>query len=163
MDFGEFKVLESGQVDFTPPFGSFVSPVTLPSWIGGCEGHLFGNGLAAVLSFATGRAIKSACESVGDFQDLRGNSFHRTALQLPFALSGNTAPDWRLAPETADDLCSKAADAIKVLKGIPYECYSQVMPSIRLVQLAHLNVRHDFGLGYYLLASAIETLAQEGC
>lgn len=48
---------------------SFISPVLLPEWVNVYNGHLFLQGIAAVVSFATGRSAKTSGSSFGSVEE----------------------------------------------------------------------------------------------
>lgn len=48
---------------------SFISPVRLPEWVNAYNGHLFLQGLAAIVSFVTGRSTKTSGSSFGSVEE----------------------------------------------------------------------------------------------
>lgn len=162
-DFGNFKILPTVRVDGLPgPYRAFIAPVSLPSWVHEKHNsHFFTVVLSAVLSFATSRPVKYIRD---DFyiaeEDILRTDFYQLALMFPVMFAGTGAHETTISIETAKKYYIKIEETLEVLYSVPYKLYVSLIQSIRLVHLANLTKREDFSLSYYLLASAIETVAQ---
>ncbi|WP_308722193.1 hypothetical protein [Paenibacillus polysaccharolyticus] len=163
-DYGNFKVMPTVRVDDLPgPYRAFIAPVKLPNWIHERHNsHFFTVGLSAVLSFATSRPVKYIRDDCyvteGNILDV---DFNELALKFPVLFAGTGAHETTISKETSSKYYQKVKETLDVLFNVPYGLYVSLIQSIRLVQLAHLTKRDDFSLSYYLLASAIENIAQK--
>ncbi|MGW6384176.1 hypothetical protein, partial [Peribacillus butanolivorans] len=160
LQFEHFTIEPSNQVSLPGVYGAFISRVKLPKWFEwGHNSHLFTIGLASVISFVTGRPVKAP----RDGYTLRKNLDHKTlselAIQFPILTAGPGAHDTQLSNEGTSRLINNLTEMINLIYSMPHDLYKSIMQSIRLVQLAHLNKREDFGLSYYLLVSSIEPVA----
>jgi hypothetical protein len=155
---GDCRVLESFRVTLEGGYAGFVSPVELPTGLGRFEGHRYSIALSTILSFATGRSAKAPRNRDYRIADNPDNLIAVLGLQFPVLFAGSGA---NLPPSDADLVQYQASieEAHRLLLGVSYESYVVLMRAMRLIQLAHNSVRDDFALGFYLLVSAIETLA----
>jgi hypothetical protein len=161
LDFSYFRIDPTIEVELPGAYSAFISPVKLPNWFEKSHNaHLFTIGLAAVFSFVSGRPVKAPRDGYLTYRkQLDEYSLSQLALQFPVLTAGPGAHDTRLSHKGVMELYEKLQEMIQILFSAPYKLYVVSMQSIRLVQLAHLNKRDDFGLAYYLLVSSIEPFA----
>ncbi|MBT2603950.1 hypothetical protein J7E55_13155 [Bacillus sp. ISL-53] len=159
----EYFIIEPTKKVMLPgAYKAFISRVKLPKWFEwDHNSHLFTIGLASVISFVSGRPVKSPRDGYTSRKELDQRTLSELAIQFPILSAGPGAHDTRLSNESYTKLKEKLHEILILLYSVPYELYKTVMQSIRLVQLAQLNKRDDFGLGYYLLVSAVEPIATE--
>ena len=143
-------------------YSSFISKINNPSWVGTHNSHRFGIALASIISFITGKS----CQSTRDDylcrrEDLTESEKHQLALRNPILTAGPGSTQTSLAKETENEYKNSVVELIKKLHSIDYKNYKVTMQAIRLVHLSTMNKRDDFGLGYLLVVSAIESVAQK--
>ncbi|WP_074596258.1 hypothetical protein [Bacillus cereus] len=142
-------------------YASFIAPVILPKWkeISGRE-HLFLIALSTVMSFIFRRAITAPRDQF--FSWSKEIDVTKYAMHHPILTAGPGAHKIVIPEERLEELYRELQEFVKLLCDvIPYKKYTEVMQSIRLVQLAFLNMREDFALSYYLLISSIEPFARK--
>lgn len=169
IDCGEFTLGPTSEVtfwgphgDFSGPYGAFVAPVSLPSRIAHFGGHLFALAVSALVSFTLMRPAKSPrSDLLFRGRELTEDVLLPIGLQFPVVIVGIDAHDTRLSNQTLENYGRSLAKATSLLCALPYSQYERVIRAMRLVQLAHNNMRDDFSLAYYLIVSAIETVAQK--
>ncbi|MFF5400938.1 hypothetical protein ACFY5J_27050 [Peribacillus butanolivorans] len=159
----EYFIIESTKVVILPgEYKAFISRVKLPKWFEWeHDSYLFTIGLASVISFVSGRPVKSPRDGYTSSEELDQQTLSELAIKFPIISSGTGTHDIRLSNDSHSKLKENLHEIMILLYSVPYELYKTVMQSIRLVHLAHLNKREDFGLGYYLLVSAVEPIATE--
>ncbi|MEC0265125.1 hypothetical protein [Paenibacillus anseongense] len=156
----EYFIIEPTiEVHLHGAYKAFISKVSIPKWLDH-NAHLFTIGLSAVLSFITGRPTKAPRDGYfSNGEVLDQHSISELAIQFPVLSAGPGNHGVHLASEVISKFKENLHELLTLLYSIPYKQYETIMQSIRLVQLAHLNKREDFGLGYYLLVSAMEPIA----
>ncbi|AEB31217.1 hypothetical protein CAR_50p450 (plasmid) [Carnobacterium sp. 17-4] len=162
--FEYFTIKPSIEVKGPGAYSSFIAPVLLPTWFSWYDehnAHLFTIALASVFSFITNRPVRAPRDGyISRREQLDENSLYELAIQFPILTAGPGAHETRISKYTLDNINNDLKEMLRILHGVPYKIYVNTMQSIRLVHLSHLNKRDDFGLAYYLLVSAIETMAQ---
>ena len=83
------------------------------------------------------------------------------AVQFPIITAGTGAHNVHISSRELSDIYGGLKETIDILFDLSYKQYTLAMQSIRLVHLANMNKRDDFGLAYYLLVSSIETLSSK--
>ncbi|MCM3651338.1 hypothetical protein [Metabacillus litoralis] len=159
-DFKYFKVEPTINAELPGVYSAFISPMSIPKWFDDHRNtQLFSIAFSAICSFATGRSIKSPRR---DYSSFTSHPLEELILHFPIATSGAEAHDF-LQPgkDTDREYFETINDILDVLLHLKYEDYQMAMQSIRLIHLAHLNFREDFGLSYYLLLSGIESVTQK--
>ncbi|MEK4067597.1 hypothetical protein [Peribacillus sp. FSL R5-0717] len=160
LNFRYFSIEPSIEVTLPGAYSAFVAPVKLPKWCNWSHNaHLFTIALAAIFSFVSGRPVKAPRDGLTNREQLTGDSLGELAVQFPVITAGPGAHDTRISKKSSDDLYKRLQEITEVLFSVSYKQYITAMQSIRLVHLAHLNKRDDFGLAYYLLVSSMESLA----
>lgn len=161
LEFAYFSIKPTIEVQMPGAYAAFIAPVILPKWFElNHNEHLFTIALSAVVSFITGRSIKAPRDGyTSGSQQLDENTVHELAIQHPILAAGPGSHDTRISLATTAEIKSQLEEAIQLLFNLPYDLYITLMQSIRLIHLAHINKREEFGLGYYLLVSAIEPIA----
>ncbi len=160
LNFGFFQIKRSLEVGLPGPRSAFISPVILPDWVEEFYSHTFTLGLASVLSFVWNRPVKAPRDGyMNGRTNISEFELEQLAILHPILTAGPGYSATRLSTATINEMHSNSKKIITKLFQLPYETYTEVMQSIRLIQLAYLNERDDFGLSYYLLISAIESIA----
>ncbi|WP_079504506.1 hypothetical protein [Mesobacillus jeotgali] len=159
--FEYFSIQPTIEVNLPGAYSAFIAPVVLPKWFEWNHNiHLFTIALSSVFSFVTGRSIKAPRDGYESRQiNLDDYTLGKFAIQHPILKAGPGAHDTRLSQLTYEKIKTQLQETIQILHKLPYELYIKGMQSIRLVHLSQINKRDDFGLGYYLLISAIEPIA----
>jgi hypothetical protein len=158
---GEFSLSTTRRVDFPGAYAGFIAPVSLPRRIERYNGHLFAVAVSAVVSFTLMRPAKSPRDDYLIGRALPEHDLTTLGLQFPVRIAGPGSHNWQLSVQTLENYSLSLSEVTALLYNLPHKDYIRVMRAIRLVQLAHNNVRDDFSLAYYLLVSAIETIAQK--
>ncbi len=159
-EFEHFVIQPVHRVPFPDAYAAFVAPVSLPPWLDHLNGHLFTTALSAVCSFATGRPATAPRDPYWTWRPLGEPQLLTLGIQFPVLVAGPGSHDSTLSQETATKLYNAIVEITSILLKLRDKDYIQVMRAIRLVHLAHLNKRMGFALAYYLLVSAIESVAQ---
>lgn len=158
--FSNFEILPSQKVHLPRSNAAFVCRVTPPIWCEEYNSYLFGTALSAIVTFVTGRICKSPRDEFqhrGD--ELSEDDLDLLALQLPIRTAGSGHVSTHLSAPTLEEYHHLLDTTIKKLNEIPYKYYVIIMQAIRLIHLSKLNKKDDFGLAYFLIISAIETIA----
>lgn len=159
---GSRTVRPSTRVILPGAYFAFISKVDNPKWVGTHNSHLFGIALSSIISFVTGKTCKSTRDDcLCRREQLSEHDIHQLALINPVLTAGPGAMHTNLSLERQTALEAQIEALIKMLNAVDYKIYRTVMQSIRLVHLALANKREDFGLGYLLVVSAIESVAQK--
>jgi hypothetical protein len=158
--FEDFQIDPAIEVKLPGAYSAFISRVKLPIWVGNHNSHFFTIALSTAVSFAIGRPVKSTRDDYWALGMLDQNTLNTLAIQFPVLTAGPGAHNSRLSSQTMSMLIEEVQRVVKILRKLPTERYILIMQAMRLVQLAHLVHRDDFGLAYYLLISAIECIAQ---
>lgn len=140
---------------------AFTSKIENPEWCDRFNSHLFGNALSAIVTFITGRVCKSTRDDhLCNIETLESHQLLELAALHPIRTSGPGGTQSYPSTTTLDRYKSETFNLITQLNGAPYLIYMSAMQAIRLAHLSQLNKREDFGLGYLLIVSAIEAIAQ---
>lgn len=164
LNFRYFSIEPSIEVRVSWIRSAFISPVKLPKWFGWTDHpHLFSIALAAVFSFVSGRPVKAPRDlsTVASTEQLDETSLKDIAIQFPVITAGTGSHNVRISSMELNDWYGRLQEMIDILFDLPYKKYTHAMQTIRLVHLAHMNKRDDFGLAYYLLVSSLETFSTE--
>lgn len=157
--FDHFTIEPTIEVQIAGPYSAYIAPVVLPKWNSKYTPHLFCFGLASIASFVFKRPVKAPRDPYLTFRgELEEYSLLELAVQFPILTSGPGSHK-RISPNEKSKIIREMTKIVGVLFEIPYDLYITSMQSIRLVHLAHLNHRDDFGLAYYLLISSMEPIA----
>ncbi|MDA2095474.1 hypothetical protein PDN23_22955 [Bacillus cereus] len=141
-------------------YASFIAPVILPKWKEISEReHLFMIGLSTIMSFIFRRSITAPRDQINSLS--REIDMTKFAKHHPILITGPGAHKTNISEERIEELHQELQEFITILYKVPFKRYTEIMQSIRLVQLAFLNMREDFALSYYLLISAIEPFASK--
>ncbi|MDH2186821.1 hypothetical protein N5K35_24335 [Pseudomonas sp. GD03651] len=149
----------SQRVDMPGPNAGFVSVVTQKD--GGIMfgHHLFSTALASIVSFATGRLCKSPRDDFSNFMSMEAD-IGELALTHPIRHAGPGATDTNLSTAALNKHYVSTCNMVGKLLAIDKSKYIKTMQAIRLLHLAMINKKEDFGLSYLLIISAIEAIAQ---
>jgi len=158
--FDDFQIDPSIEVKLPGAYSAFISRVKLPKWVGNHNSHFFTIALSTAVSFATGRPVKSTRDDYWAWRAFNQNTLNTLALQFPILTAGPGAHVTRLSDQTMTRLAEEVQRVVKILRELPIKHYELIIQAMRLVQLSHLVHRDDFGIAYYLLISAIESIAQ---
>lgn len=150
----------SSVVRLPGPYSAFLCRVDNPAWVDGHHPQLYGLALAAVIAFVTGRPCKSTRDGYYSRDVLQPDQLLEISLSHPILVTGPGAMFTELSELRRSTLATATASLMDALYSAPYEKYVSLMQAIRLVHLSLLNKRDDFGLAYFLLVSAIESVAQ---
>lgn len=163
LKFEYFKINPTIEIKLPGAYASFIAPVQLPKWFEvNNNAHLFAIALASVFSFVTSRPAKAPRDGYITWREhLDMNALQELAIQFPVLTAGPGAHDTSISKETLGRMYAELNETFKMLYAMPYEHYLNAMQSMRLVHLALLNKRDDFGLAYYLLVSSMETVAKK--
>ncbi|CAI6231780.1 hypothetical protein EQZ01_02975 [Bacillus subtilis] len=162
LNFRHFSIEPSIKVEVSWIRSAFISPVKLPKWFEWTDHpHLFSIALAAVFSFASGRPVKAPRDliTLSSTEQLDETSRKDIAVQFPVVTAGTGAHNVNISSMELNDLYKNLQETIDILFNLSYKQYTLAMQTIRLVHLAHMNKRDDFGLAYYLLVSSLETFS----
>jgi hypothetical protein len=159
-----FEIGKTRQLFFaakTPtPWRAFIAPVTF-HWAGDATTvHHWVLGVAALTSLALARPVRTTRSPVKRPIDNNPATELSIALQFPVLGVGPGAHEYFLAQDTVAEYQNALRLVDDLAFRLPETNYGVFLRAARLVQLAHNCVRDDFGLGYYLLVSAIELVAK---
>ncbi|KOC22994.1 MULTISPECIES: hypothetical protein [Bacillus amyloliquefaciens group] len=163
LNFRHFSIEPSMKIPVSWNRSAFVSPVKLPKWFKGrYHPDLFPIALAAVFSFVSGRPVKAPRElkpRTSTTEQIDKSTLKDIAIHFPVKTAGTGSSNVRISNAELSNIYGRLREMIDILFGLSYKQYTLAMQSIRLVHLAHMNKRDDFGLAYYLLVSSIETVS----
>ncbi|MCA1215032.1 MULTISPECIES: hypothetical protein [Bacillus amyloliquefaciens group] len=164
LNFRHFSIEPSKKFEVSWLRSAFIARVKLPKWFESTDHpHLFSIALAAVFSFASGRPVKAPRDlrTITSTEQLNNTSMKDIAVQFPIITAGTGAHNVHISSRELSDIYGGLKETIDILFDLSYKQYTLAMQSIRLVHLANMNKRDDFGLAYYLLVSSIETLSSK--
>lgn len=151
----------SEQVNLPGMKTAFISKVENPEWCDTFNSHLFGIALSAIVTLITGHVCKSTRDDrLCNFETLEKHQLLELAALHPIRTAGPGATKSFPSTKTLDQYQNETSKLITQLNRVPYLTYISTMQAIRLAHLSQLNKREDFGLGYLLIVSAIEAIAQ---
>ncbi len=151
----------SKRVSLPREFTAFVSCIDNPDWVGSINSHLYGLALASIFSFASGKVCKSTRDDyLNNRDELNDEALLYLALHHPVPIAGPGNVGSNLSSQRLKEFHRRIFELITRLEKLPQAKYEIMMRAIRLVHLSISNKRDDFGLGYLLIVSAIESIAQ---
>ncbi|WP_236183425.1 hypothetical protein [Pseudomonas juntendi] len=152
-------VSASQKIDLSGLNAAFVSQVIQKDG-GIIFGHqFFSTALAAIVAFATGRVCKSPRD---DFSEFTGIPYEAIELALlhPVRVGGPGAVAASLSKSSLNSKYNSVCNLIRKLLSMEHSLYVKSMQAMRLLHLALINKKEDFGLSYLLTVSAIEAISQ---
>lgn len=155
-----FQIEPTRKIKLSDSYGSFIAPVVLSDCKDSINSHLYTLALGSLVSFVASRPVKAPRDDIADIVPSDSIDYKTLALLFPNKLYGTHAVDTFLSKEKIQGISSELTEIVEMLYAFPYDEYKKFMQSIRLINLAHNNKREDFALAYYLLVSAIESIAQ---
>lgn len=138
----------------------YVSKVVLPRWVGHNSESLFTIALSSIMSFYTGRVVKSPRDNLFSKREIREDDLKCLAIQNPTLIAGPGFVNNIISKADVEIMIKDLDDIINLLWEISIDKYRKIMYAVRLAALSIYNVRTDFALGYYLMTSSIESIAQ---
>lgn len=140
---------------------AFVCHIQNPPWVNRKDARYYAIALSAILSFATGRLWKAATSAHLNNRISPTESYlTEMALRNPVLTAGAGA---QLRNPSEEDQAAdqrNTSKLIETLHGLKPKQYQAAMQAIRLVHLSMMGIREDYGLGYLLIVSALESAAQ---
>jgi hypothetical protein len=173
--FKDFTIEQSIEVDIdiTTTTGqavkkAYVSPVKMPKRVNYINSHYFTLGLSAICSFAFERPVFSAKNDYYNrFEIANQFELKEIGVEFPRTIGGPGAKGFRVHKEIIDIWETRLIEIVNLLdiltstESQEYEVsYENLMQSFRLIQLAHINKKEDFDLGYSFLIAGIEAISQ---
>lgn len=116
--------------------------------------------MSSIITFSTGRVVKSPRDNYFNNREVTEEDLINLAIQNPILVAGPGCTNRSIAKEELNQLIKDIKLVISLLWKIPIEKYRKFMNGVRLATLSIYNLRTDFGLGYYLMVSSIESVAQ---
>lgn len=158
-DLGICIVKPSHHIKLASCYSAFICEVKNPYWVTTENSHLFGIALSSIVSFIT----LKVCKSPRDYwlyakEELMDNDYFSLALNNSVLVTGPGSVRSNLS--NAKELGEEIRKLIDLLQSVEYKKYLIFIQSIRMIHLSLINHREDFGLGYFLVVSAIESIAQ---
>ncbi|MDM8129961.1 hypothetical protein QUW38_04055 [Clostridium butyricum] len=160
IEVGDIHIYKSIEVSLPNAYSGFVSKIRLPKWVVYNSESLFATALSSVMSFYTGRSIKSPRDNYFHNREITHDELIGLAIKNPILVAGPGAVNRYISKTDLEVMMKDLNDIIKLLWKIPIDRYREFMYAIRLSALSIYNLRTDFALGYYLMASSIESIAQ---
>ncbi|MEP6806283.1 MAG: hypothetical protein ABI892_17280 [Flavobacterium sp.] len=147
---------------------AFVSPVWMPERINFVSSHLYTLALSAICSFAFERPVHSTKnDNFNGFEIPNIFALKSVGVEFPTTVAGSSAVKVNIHPDIIllwEKRLKELINLIDILllqkKGNKKLRYDSVMRSFRLIQLAHLNRKEDFDLGYSFLIAGTESVSQ---
>jgi len=159
LEFEDFSIGPTQAVQLPGHCQAFIAPLTMPLWFEDVNRHCFSLAVSAVLAFLLGRPVNST-RDVAMLIGRPGTDWAALAMRFPVLAAGPGSHSTDVPQRVIQQLQNDACWLINALRKMPYKPYLSIMQAIRLIHLAHLTMREDFALGYYLLISAIEAISQ---
>lgn len=160
IEIGDIHIYKSVQVTLPNAYSGFVSKVRLPKWVMFNSESLFTTALSSIISFYTGRVVKSPRDNYLRNRDITEADLVMLAIQNPILIAGPGCTHVRLLKDELEKIKKGLSLLIHLLWKLPIDRYRNFMNSIRLSALSIYTMRSDFALGYYLMSSSIESIAQ---
>lgn len=170
----DFTIQKSIEVDITSTSGlihkkAYVSPVKMPERINYINSHYFTLGLSSVCSFAFERPVLSTKnDNYNNFDIANDYQLKEIGLEFPRTIAGPGAKGFRVHLDIInlwENRLKEIVDLLDILTDSENSEYSfsyeDIMQSFRLIQLAHINKKEDFDLGYSFLIAGIEAISQK--
>ncbi|MCK8143325.1 hypothetical protein MW871_15760 [Flavobacterium sp. I-SCBP12n] len=173
--FKDFTIEQSIEVDIIKNIKSdqsakkaYVSPVKMPERINYINSHYFTLGLSAVCSFAFERPVVSTKNDYYNrFEVANEHELREIGVEFPRTIRGPGAKGFRIHNEIIDVWEQRLIEVVNLLDKLTlseskeYEVsYENLMQSFRLIQLAHINKKEDFDLGFSFIIAGIEAISQ---
>jgi len=159
-EFRDFRINPSIRKELPCGNAAYISEINNPHWVGISNANLFGIGIAAVITFVTGRACKSTRDSHLCNRPVSPDAAIELAMMHPIRYAGSGAISPLISSTKLAEHRSSVARLFEKLHSIPHSEYVIIMQSIRLCHLSLLSKRDDYGLAYFLAVAAIEAIAQ---
>ncbi|MBL0494313.1 hypothetical protein [Aeromonas veronii] len=160
-DLGKCQVSPSVEVTLPGAYSAFISKVKNPEWVDTHNSHLFGIALSTIISAVTLKPCKSTRDDyLCRLSELSEYDMHQLAIIHPVLVAGPGANYSRLSKSKQDQMRDEISNFIDILFSLDYKIYRIVMQSLRLIHLSLVTKRDDFGLAYFLVISAMESVAQ---
>jgi hypothetical protein len=153
-------IFKSMRVDLPNAQSGFISMVKLPDWVAFNSESLFATALSSVISYHTGRVVKSPRNNYLSNRKLNDNDLKSLAIQNPVLVAGPGCVNTYISKERLSIIEKELSEIIGLLWNMPTNKYREFMYAIRLSALSNDNLRNDFALAYYLRSSSIESVAQ---
>ncbi len=157
---GNFRLRPTTQIVLPGAHAAFIAPLDLPPHLDRDSGHPFGIAVSCLVSFATGRPTHAPRDPYFLGRELDSQSTAVLALKFPVLVAGPGAHESMLSGQTLNAFARRIQEVDALLRALPWSEFARIIRAMRLVQLAHNVFRDDFALAYYLLVSAIETIAR---
>lgn len=153
-------IYKSKRVFLPSAYSGFISKVILPKWVRYNSESLFTIALSSVISFCTGRVVKSPRDNYFHNREISEDELISLAIQNPILVAGPGAVNSYVSKSDLEEYIKEVDKTITLLWKIPIKKYKEFMYAIRLATLSIYNLREDFALSYYLMCSSIESIAQ---
>lgn len=160
IEIGDIYIYKSVEVSLPNAYSGFVSKVRLPKWVLFNSESLFTTALSSIISFYTGRVVKSPRDNYFHNREISRDELIILAIQNPILVAGPGSVNRYISKADLEIMMKDLNEIINLLWKIPIDKYREFMYAIRLSALSIYNSRTDFALGYYLMASSIESIAQ---
>ncbi|WJS93868.1 hypothetical protein NYQ10_17420 [Flavobacterium johnsoniae] len=172
--FKDFTIEQSIEVDIvTSESGqsvkkAYVSPVKMPERINYINSHYFTLGLSAICSFAFERPVVSTKNDYyNGFEVANEYGLREIGVEFPRTTLGPGARGFRVHNEIIDIWEQRLIEVVSLLDKLTSSeseghdvTYENLMQSFRLIQLAHINKKEDFDLGFSFIIAGIEAISQ---
>lgn len=171
----DFIIEKSIEVDINintaqgqPVKKAFICPVKMPERINYINSQYFTLGLSAICSFAFERpVISTKNDDYNRFDIADSHELKEIGVEFPTTLRGPGSKGSRVHNEIIDLWVNRVKEVVNLLdiltakenNNYPIN-YEDLMQSFRLIQLAHINKKEDFDLGYSFLIAGIEAISQ---
>lgn len=166
LEYNDFIIYPSEEIHFSPNNSvkkGFVSMVRMPKRINFPSSHLFTQALSALCSFAFERPVLSPRNDFDrSLNTINSNGLLNIALEWPRTIAGPGSNGSTVHSSVQVIWKERLIDILKkidILKNLDHSIYFEMMRTIRLIHLAHINHRNDFDLSFSMLISAIESIA----
>lgn len=156
----DIYIYKSIEVRLPNAYSGFISKVKLPKWVVYNSESSFTTALSSVMSFYTGRVVKSPRDNYFHNKEITNDELISLSIQNPILVAGPGAVNSYIPKAELDIMMKELNEIINLLWKIPIKKYREFMYAIRLSALSIYNLRTDFALGYYLMASSVESIAQ---
>ncbi|MBP0726760.1 hypothetical protein J5Y03_16500 [Bacillus sp. RG28] len=159
-DFGKFKISPTREVSLGGIYHAFIAPIVWFEPIESDKIHLVAIAIGSLVSFIVSRPVKTARDSFFMTDIDTDEGLKERGMYFPIKQAGTGFTNTQISKERIEQYYTELLVLTKLLYKIPYSDYKRFMQAIRLVNLGHNNKREEFSLSYYLLVSAIESIAQ---
>ncbi|MED3986962.1 hypothetical protein P4646_23335 [Peribacillus simplex] len=158
--FGKFKISPTRKVDLGSIYSAFIAPVVWLEPIESDKIHLVAIAIGSLVSFITSRPVKTARDSFFKEDINTEEGLRERGIYFPVKTTGTGFTNTQISQTRIDNYYTELSELTDLLYRIPYDDYIRFMQAIRLLNLGHINKREEFSLSYYLLVSALESIAQ---